>query len=137
MHRPALALISAIIVGLAACAPVYETRYELTPPVDRLAAGACLARCEAERDVCTGRENAAYQACDLAAQQRVELCRRNASIQVEICQRSGKLDCGRRLCSRPRCTSAGLEACGADYRSCFAACGGAVTESKVCVAGCP
>jgi hypothetical protein len=126
-----------VLAGLGACAPVYETRYQLTPPPGGPESRSCLGRCRAALSLCATQASGAYRACDQRAQQRFEVCQRNASIEVEVCKRSGRDDCTRRICTRERCSDASVAGCDADYRGCFAACGGSVTESAVCVANCP
>ena len=67
-------------------------------------------------------------------------CRANAQIDYQICQRAYAPDgqnCAPPLCERQRCPAPALELCEADYRRCFAGCGGTVIEERRCVANCP
>ena len=56
-----------------------------------------------------------------------------------ICQQaysSKGINCSSRLCDR-HLRPAAIRDCEADYRRCFAGCGGKVVEEPRCVANCP
>ena len=127
-------VISAIASGitlwaLAACAPVYETQYRYTPPAN--ADGrACAAQCQSSQLQCRDSEEAKADnrrlRCESIARDDYERCLSTATTE------QGRSACQRRLCSEP----AKAEICEADYRSCYATCGGAVEATQVCTFNC-
>jgi hypothetical protein len=132
---------AALLVTLASCAPVYEPRFrtEMPRPLDA-AARECLASCDRARDACFIPARAEFAACSERAILIQDQCRANAQIDYQICQRAFAPDgrtCYLPICDRPRCETRALDLCEADYRRCFAACGGTVVEEQVCVANCP
>jgi hypothetical protein len=139
MRRWVLALTMAIAAG---CGPVYEPVYRFEPPAGAQEAGVrrCLAACETARAVCLPPARDRLAACEAWASMSQDLCRSNARIDFEICRSAfapeGQV-CVPRICGRPRCLPVEVEACEADYRRCFAACGGTVVEERRCVANCP
>ena len=137
MRRGALVLLAAV----AACAPVYEPafRVEMPRPLDA-AARQCLTLCDQARDACFVPARAEFAHCSERAIMAQDQCRANAQIDYQICQRAYAPDgqtCGFDLCERQRCPAPALELCEADYRRCFAGCGGTVIEERRCVANCP
>jgi len=67
-------------------------------------------------------------------------CRNRAQIDYMICQQaysSEGINCFYRVCNRPICAPTAIRDCEADYRRCFAGCGGTVVEEPRCVANCP
>lgn len=126
---------------LAACAPEYESRYrvEMPRPLDEQARQ-CLTRCDLARDACFTPARAEFAACSERAILVQDQCRANAQIEYQVCQRAyaptGQ-DCYYATCERPSCAAPDLSLCEADYRRCFADCGGTVVEDRVCVANCP
>lgn len=148
MHRPGgggpapwLGVALLALAPLVACAPEYESRYrvEMPRPLSEQARQ-CLAGCDQARDACFVPARAEFAACTERAILIQDQCRANAQIQYQICQRAyaptGQ-DCYYAACDRPSCDAPGLAACEADYRRCFADCGGTVVEDRVCVANCP
>ena len=71
---------------------------------------------------------------------RQDQCRANAQIDYTICQSAyaptGHCFVGA-LPDRPSATPSAVAVCEADYRRCFAGCGGTVVEERRCVANCP
>ena len=134
--------LGSILLALATCAPVHEPAYRLEPPADaaRPAVQRCLAACGATRDACTASAHARLAACEDRASLMQDACQSNAQIRFQQCRaaaRSTGEDCFMRVCERPRCPTDAADACEADYRGCFAACGGTVVEERRCVANCP
>ncbi|WP_431854844.1 hypothetical protein [Azospirillum sp.] len=128
-----------LLLLLAGCTPVMETALHFAPPTSE-EGRQCVARCQAERAPCA-------QSCD----RRERLCLSDAESRamrdynIDTDPDSGRnrragsgltyfdyADRYRRLCSFTGCR----DACTATYRSCFEACGGTVTETRVCVANC-
>lgn len=119
-----------MLVGLAACGPVYETRYELTPPPPSEASAACLAGCEVQRSACLQRMD-----------EQFALCRSQAQLDALSCRswsRYGSYDrwgypysCVMPICLNDR------DSCEAGFQACYRACGGQVTPREVCVERCP
>jgi hypothetical protein len=127
-------------LAVAACGPVYEPGYRLEPPPASEAAASCLAACAASRDACVAAAAQRLDACEDRATLLKQVCTNNAQLDYLTCSAADRRDgysCYRRQCPRPVCSRAGLESCGADYRDCFAACGGKVVEEQRCVANCP
>lgn len=126
-------ILVALFAILASCAPVDEPTYRLEPPAqaENPETQSCLAACAATRDACLAPAQQQFAACDARAAQLYNRCERNASIDFEVCigayKRTG-VTCRRRLCQRPLCSRSAIETCEADYRRCFAACGGRVVE---------
>ncbi len=115
-----------VLVFINGCGPIYETRYNFAPPKEPHAQ-ACLFQCQ----------NGKMQ-CEQLEQMRVERCEWQAQYEQDRCERQhrrkGKepkwYECGTTSCS------ADNERCEANYRSCYAACGGTVTSQEVCVMNC-
>lgn len=120
----------AILVSLAGCGPVDETRFEFTPPPASAASAACLAGCEVQRSACLQRMDELYA-----------LCRSRAHLDALSCRsgsRFGPHDgwgypyhCVVPICINDRA------ACEAGFRACYEGCGGRVTARQVCVERCP
>lgn len=131
MRIPAVLLALALLA--VGCAPIDEPRYRFEPPAQAESPETrrCLAACTAARDACSGPAQRQFAACDARAAQLYDRCERNASIDFDVCigayRRTG-VTCRRRICERPICPREGIEACEADYRRCFAGCGGRVVE---------
>ena len=122
---------------LASCAPVVETRYELTPPAT--AEGAqCVARCEAERapclQSCTRRERLCLNDAESRAMRDYQMETREDGRGRRAASRTyfDYADRYRRPCGMDGCRNA----CDDAYRACFEGCGGQVTERRVCVERC-
>lgn len=125
-------LLGFLLLALAACAPT-ETRYRLEPPAEpqSSATRACLATCSQTRAACLEPAEARLAACEDQASLRQNLCEIRARDLFELCSRNNDRtgrSCERRTCWRPLCARTELAACDADYRRCFAACGGSVVE---------
>jgi hypothetical protein len=137
LRRAALALLAVI----AACAPVYEPafRTEMPRPLDA-AARQCLTLCDQARDACFVPAREEFAHCSERAILAQDQCRANAQIDYQICQRAygpEGMTCAAAICDRQRCSAPALDLCEADYRRCFAGCGGTVVEDRRCVANCP
>lgn len=107
-----------------------KMRYRFEPPaISTAETQRCLSDCTATRDSCAIPAQSRFAACDQRAAALDTICENNARAAFEICQRgaarTGKL-CTRRQCDRPVCARTEIETCEADYRRCFAACGGSV-----------
>jgi hypothetical protein len=131
----------ALLAVVAACAPVYEPafRTEMPRPLDA-AARHCLTLCDQARDACFVPAREEFAQCSERAILAQDQCRSNAQIDYQICQRAYGPDgatCAPGICERERCPAPALDLCEADYRRCFAACGGTVVEERRCVANCP
>ena len=138
-QRAALAL--GLLLLVDGCAPRYQSSIRLEMPRPLTAeARQCLKRCNEVRDACFVPARAEFAACSERGILIQSQCRANAQIDLQICQRAyaptGQ-DCVLKLCERPRCEAPALAACEADYRRCFADCGGTVVEERRCVANCP
>jgi hypothetical protein len=138
--RPRAAVL-VLLLAAAACAPVYEPSFRLNmpQPLDTTARQ-CFANCVTTREACFVPAREAHAQCSEHANLVQNQCRANAQIDYQICQSAygpeGQI-CVPAICQRPRCTADALDLCEADYRRCFAGCGGRVVEERRCVANCP
>ncbi len=122
-------------LGVFACAPVYKTVYELDPPSS--AAGLqCVGQCRQLESACRDRGLTEYRLCQARAEADAE--RRFAEYRIarieagkEIKKGIGDFDRSYR-CQR----GANDKICEADYRACFASCGGRVTPYTYCARNC-
>ena len=132
---------AALLAGLVACAPVYEPSFRLqAPEIMDAQARRCVAACNAAREACFTPARDELAACSSRALLQQDQCRSNARIDYQVCQSAFGPEgqsCFLRLCERPTCEPVAIRACEADYRRCFAACGGTVVEERRCVANCP
>lgn len=140
VSRPRTVLL-ALLLAAGACAPVYEPSFRLeTPDTLDAAARQCLDACDVAREACFVPARDAFAQCSEHAILVQNQCRANAQIDYQICQSAygpeGQV-CVPAVCQRPRCTPDALDQCEADYRRCFAGCGGRVVEDRRCVANCP
>ena len=112
-------------LALLGCGPVMQTQYRYTPPSDPQAR-ACLMQCQMGRQQCetiaTQQAAMQYQTCELRAQS-----------SYASCQASGNQFCVRQVCFRGSGNNAGCET---NYNACYAACGGDVQSTQVCVRRC-
>jgi hypothetical protein len=138
--RPAFAALG-LALALAGCQPVYETGYRFEPPADGgERAATCVASCAAAQEACLKPARAEFAACQGRASMQQDQCRAQSQIQFEICQGAYApegLTCIYQICHFQQCDQGGIAACEADYRACFAGCGGKVVEEPRCVANCP
>jgi len=120
----------AILVSLAGCGPVYETRFELTPPPASDASAACLAGCEVQRSACLQRMDELFALCRSRAQLDALSCRSGSRFDRH--DRWGyPYDCVVPICINDRAS------CEAGFQACYESCGGRVTPRQVCVERCP
>jgi hypothetical protein len=137
--RPLATLL--ILAALFGCGPSYESSIRLQMPRPLTAeARECLTRCDGERDACYLPARQEFAACSERAILIQDQCRANGQIDYQICQRAYAPDgqnCFYPICQRQSCAPIALDACDADYRRCFAECGGTVIEEQRCVANCP
>lgn len=120
----------AVLAGLAGCGPVYETRYELTPPPASQASAACLAGCEVQRSACIQRMDEQFALCRSQAQLDALSCR--SWSRFGRSDRWGyPYDCVVPICLNDRAS------CEAGFQACYRGCGGQVTPRQVCVERCP
>ena len=122
-------------LSLAACGPIYQTRFDYSPPASGQGM-ACIAQCSRISDLC--REN-----CDLKQQRCEGDAREQARRDYEdyVRERNKKNAPIKRTrdsfyygssCSSSSCTSE----CTTPYNQCFVSCGGAVASHQVCTAFC-
>ena len=132
-------LSATLLLLLAGCAPVMETALHFAPPSGE-EGRLCVARCQAERAPCTDSCDRRERLCLSDAESRAM---RDYNIDTAPSDSRGRrsgssrtyfdyADRYRALCAVGGCR----DRCTATYRSCFEACGGTVTETRVCVANC-
>lgn len=114
------------LASLAACGPIYDTRYSFTPP-STPQGQSCLFHCSQLQDQCEQLED-----------HRQELCEERARYERERCERDLRRD-GKKVkwydCGTESCTS-DYDRCAQQYRSCYESCGGKVSAEQVCVMNC-
>ncbi|MEQ9519366.1 MAG: hypothetical protein RLN89_07990 [Parvibaculum sp.] len=144
MHRIGLWLVAILgIVGLAACGPVIETKYDYLPPAN-VGGMQCLSGCQ----------NAQNQ-CNQYAAESASQCRYDEERRVEEAYHDAKERYDRDLLlyaaspekfSKPTEPSKGYPSyyqcdnqasqCVPNFNMCYRSCGGQVGERQVCVANC-
>jgi hypothetical protein len=111
---------------LIGCGPMFETRYNLTPPKSS-SGRACVFQCENGKLQCQQMEQMRQEHCEQESRWEVERCQR----QLE---RKGKKeswnDCWARSCTE------NTERCQEMYINCYRSCGGEVEVTQVCVSNC-
>lgn len=136
MRSKALGVLLVVAFLVSACGPVYETRYQFTPPTTpqgQLCVNQCqqinlLCRrnCQLESDSCLARE---YE----QARWRYEDYVRERRAANQPIERSPDDFVYRYNCpSSNSCTPA----CDNDHRVCYQTCGGQVSATTVCTANC-
>jgi len=118
-----LALLSLIVI-LSGCGPIYETRYNLTPPPGQMGQ-ICANQCDQIRLQCIQNEDQRNQNC--------ETQNRLARLEYEQCRDKGYSDC---YDSSIWCDASDHEVCEEQFRMCYRNCGGTVQSYQVCVFGC-
>ena len=103
---------------LAGCQPMYETRYNYTPPAGRTAK-MCVAQCIQGKSSCEQFCQMSKQNCRLAARQDA-MIRQMSRLPDTWPQDDCDAPCN----------------CVMNFNACYSACGGSVTEQSVCVAFC-
>lgn len=118
-----------LLLGAAACAPVYTTQYVYRLPV--IQNSVCISECEAGRSLCRGK--AEMHADD----QRVQ-CEMQTSGEYEHCLNRSINGADPALCLHQSCyTPVESGACDEGFRDCFKTCGGVVEARQVCSQNCP
>ncbi len=116
-------LLLGVTLGLAACGPIYETRYSFTPPPTP-EGRVCLLQCDQIRLQCRQFEDMKKENCEQQNRWERE--------HYERCKNAGRKDC--RYPSTYCSTN--YDRCEEQYRICFQTCGGRVDATTVCVANC-
>ena len=114
----------ALALTLSACAPIYETVYDYTPPED--AAGKqCLNQCLQMYESCRASSES------IAVQERAA-CQQSATLTYAACVATAKTDLDRSRCSTSSSCNrrADTSHCMGDYRLCYRNCGGSVTSRQ-------
>lgn len=116
-----------VLLLLSACGPIYETRYDFTPPRDERGRS-CTYSCETMRQSCTSMQRQTQWQCERMAEQQESLC------ESQIRWSEGR-EPKWYECSRPSCT-ADEEMCNSQYRACYQGCGGDIRSYQVCTMNC-
>lgn len=117
-------MIFLLLCGLSGCGPIYETRYNLTPPKGQLGQ-VCINQCDQIRLQCMQNQDQRNQNC--------ETQNRLARLEYEQCKNNRYSDC---YDSSTWCDSVDHEMCEEQFRFCYQNCGGIVQGYEVCVFGC-
>ena len=113
-----------VLMTLSGCGPIYETRYNLTPPQGQMGQ-ICTNQCDQIRLQCIQNEDQRLQNC--------ETQNRLARLEYEQCRNMKYSDC---YDSSTWCDSSDHEMCEGQFRACYSNCGGKVESYQVCVFGC-
>jgi hypothetical protein len=115
---------------LAACGPIYETQYRYHPPADS-EGRACASQCQTSKLQCR-------DTTELKADNSRLRCEADSRDQYERCLSTSNSEQSRNSCQRRSCSAnPDYGICEADYRTCFAGCGGNVDAVQVCTFNCP
>lgn len=121
-----------LALSLAACGPIYKTRYSHVPPTNPVTKK-CVARCTATKVQCAGGCKSQYRLCREQASQEAVLkyqAYRQQQLRADkpIVKSLANFDHSNRC--KMRCQ------CEVHFDSCFRACGGDLKPYKVCTAFC-
>lgn len=128
-----LACVSSVLL-VAACGPIYGTKYEFLSPRDPQG-GACVAQCQQSKDNCQTSCQSDYDAClsheDRDGRENYQRYVRERQREKKPAERSEQSFINHYHCSNS-CDSR----CNSYYRGCYESCGGLVIPHKACVAFC-
>ena len=115
-----------ILATLAACGPIFETRYSYTPP--RSAEGrSCAFQCQNVKLQCQQIEEMQERQCNEHARWEQRRCEQDLAARGK---KERWYDCGLETCS------SNTERCEESYRACYQSCGGQVESSEICTYNC-
>ncbi len=125
----------AVLGVLAACGPIYDTQYTLTPP--KTSEGRiCVQQCQQGRNLCR-------QGCQVEKQRCLNDARARALLEYQayVARRTAEKQPVKKslgdfeqtyACGTSSCESR----CDGDHRTCYGDCGGQVTAQRVCTMFC-
>ncbi|HEY4344589.1 MAG TPA: hypothetical protein VGN05_09610 [Parvibaculum sp.] len=133
----------AVFLGLAACGPFMETRYDFKPPATK-SGMQCVSNCQSDQSQCLEH-----------GRRQKEMCRKDADRQIERDYQKAKdnyivalklfakdpskfpepKEPSRGYPSYYQCDQMGSE-CVPQYQMCYRSCGGEIREYQVCTANC-
>ena len=129
-----VSLITLCAMLCTACAPVYRTKYQYSPPRSEQA-HECVQRCESLRLECESNLQHDYHMCERRKQDAYDNC--VASQHYQKNEKTGAMECvGNCSCIRYGCGSPNLESCTERFNGCYSMCGGQVSNTTECVAHC-
>lgn len=115
-----------LLTVLSACGPIYDTRYNFTPP-NEPTGRVCTYQCENSRSSCLQMQAQMKQNCEMQNRTYEQMCETN----IRLGGREPKwYECSGQSCND------NSEMCESQYRSCYQACGGKVDSQQVCVMNC-
>jgi hypothetical protein len=132
-----------LALGLAACGPMMETRYEFTPPPSK-AGMQCVQNCQADQSMCQADARKAQEKCRKDADRTVERQYQKARDEYIYALKLYASDSAKfpkpkeprkQSASYYQCNNLGSE-CAGQYNICYRSCGGQILEHQVCVANC-
>lgn len=119
---------------VASCGPIYDTKYQFTPPRDPQGK-MCATQCQQTQTYCRATCEANRQNC-LA----YERDRGRDAYEDYVYQRRREHKPIKRtpdsFVNTYNCSNSCEDTCAADYRQCYSTCGGRVTAHQVCTAFC-
>ncbi len=133
----------ALALGLVACGPVMETRYDFTPPTSK-AGMQCVQNCQADQSMCQSHARDAKSDCRAEADRNADQAYQKAKNDYIVALKLYAKDPTkfpepkepyRSSPSYYQCDNLGSE-CAGQYNVCYRSCGGGIAEHQVCVANC-
>lgn len=130
-------------LGLAACGPVMETRYDFTPPPSK-SGMQCVQNCQADQSMCQADARNAKMECRASADRQSEAAYQKAKDDYIVALKLYSKDPAKfpeptepykSTPSYYQCDNLGSE-CTGQYNMCYRSCGGQIGERQVCVANC-
>ena len=124
-----------VVLGTAACGPVYETSYRFTPP-PTVEGRACANQCLERKNTCMARCVSSEQSCRevqrLHAENAYLKYERERKAQGQPVKKTQDEFLNYGMCLNQDCT----EQCKESHRICHSNCGGNVIEDRRCTAFC-
>ena len=120
---------------MPACAPIYDTSYEIIPPRShsgKLCANNCILAKQSCNHACSAEASICESIRSLEAQNQYLEYVNERQLNRQPVLKTRSAFTGKRYCSSSNCEAR----CQDDYHQCHTNCGGQVIESKVCIAFC-
>lgn len=132
----------AVFLGLAACGPMMETRYDFKPPTSK-SGMQCVQNCQADQSQCLEHGRREKETCRKDAERKVDRDYQKAQGEYIAALKYYAKTPGTPEPKEPergypnyyQCDQLGSE-CVPQYQMCYRSCGGQINEYQVCVANC-
>lgn len=133
----------AVFLGLSACGPMMETRYDFKPPASK-AGMQCVSNCQSDQSQCLEHGRREKETCrrdvDRKVAREYEKAKDKYIVALKLYSKEpGKYpepkEPERGYPNYYQCDQMGSE-CVPQYQMCYRSCGGQIEEYQVCVANC-